>query len=539
MMPPAAWTHWARQISVASGAISWHGAETSTRARSATNEARSGIRQPAIAIRAWSISSATMTTSAPRRLKAARDVRVIGRSPLARRRGRSRFASSASRRCKSTAAPSRYPRRAAASSSRNSVAFIARRRSSRGPALGDRPPRLAGVGSEEHAALERGDRELRRPRGVLRDVRYRVAPERRQRDLLPRAVPEGHARQAGLPVEHAEPERIPVEREARGQGLCAFDDRLELVAAVPRKEHSRARRRGERPGSRGMEGEGGDLAAQASPVGAAPPEPLTDHLVEARARHARVRRRAVDIHRVVRVARGQRVKVGLSLEAELAPGLPAVAAADEAERVREAGARRRVSAAEDELAGNGEAHVVVLGPRRLRPAAAAVDGEAVVAREHEPAPVRAVAETVHVPQRHRFGRARCGRREAEGNRAQPPHHDSNGHPGLRSSLARAVRRCQLTAIASASPGMMIHCASGARPVRITGSRNMSSEYAHEPRISTFTHSLYTVYPTASTVATAPIAPTRHAAIGPARVTTSASASVARPIRTSPAVQCAT
>src|SRR5262245_48438483 len=94
-----------------------------------------------------------------------------------------------------------------------------------------------------------------------------------------------------------------------------------------------------------MHGDGARLPGEAR--GGRPP-PLTavvQRVVKPFGLDARARRRVPDIDRVAVPAHAEDVEVGLTLEAELLPGLATVAAADEPERIHEAGARRGVAAA--------------------------------------------------------------------------------------------------------------------------------------------------------------------------------------------------
>ena len=102
------------------------------------------------------------------------------------------------------------------------------------------------------------------------------------------------------------------------------------------------------------------------------------------------------IHRVGGEAGGEQMEVGLAFEAEFLPRLAAVVAADQAERIDQTRARRRVAAAVEALTGGGEAHVVVLGAGRLGPFPLLVDREAVVARNVETRPVGAPGEAMDV-----------------------------------------------------------------------------------------------------------------------------------------------
>ena len=107
------------------------------------------------------------------------------------------------------------------------------------------------------------------------------------------------------------------------------------------------------------------------------------------------------IHRVAAVAGGQRMEVRLALQAELLPGLAAVAALDQAEGVDCVGPGCRVSAAVDRVARGGVAHVIVLRPRRLGPMPVGIHGQAVVTGDQQLLAVGAERQPVDVHQRHR------------------------------------------------------------------------------------------------------------------------------------------
>ena len=129
---------------------------------------------------------------------------------------------------------------------------------------------------------------------------------------------------------------------------------------------------------------------------AVPDEAVVERVMQARLFHARVRDRIPDIDRV-RVPTGRHhVEIAFAFQAELVPGLAAVLAAQEAERVHQPGARGRMPAAVDVFHRRRETHVVMLRTRRLGPFAVLVDREAVVTGDDEPLAVRAVGEPVDV-----------------------------------------------------------------------------------------------------------------------------------------------
>jgi hypothetical protein len=103
------------------------------------------------------------------------------------------------------------------------------------------------------------------------------------------------------------------------------------------------------------------------------------------------------------------MEIRLALHAELVPRPAAVAAADDPERIHEAGARRRMTAAVEVFRGRDKAHVIVLRSRRLGPLAVLVDGEAMMARDHQALSVGAIGKPVHVMERDGL-RRRAGRR---------------------------------------------------------------------------------------------------------------------------------
>src|SRR5207248_4652289 len=106
-----------------------------------------------------------------------------------------------------------------------------------------------------------------------------------------------------------------------------------------------------------------------------PDEAVVERVVQARLLHARVRCRIPDVDGV-RVPAGRHdVEIAFALEAELVPGLAAVLAAQEAERIHEPRPRGRMPAAVDVFRRRRETHVVMLKTRRLGPFAVLVDRE--------------------------------------------------------------------------------------------------------------------------------------------------------------------
>src|SRR5918999_2629636 len=148
-----------------------------------------------------------------------------------------------------------------------------------------------------------------------------------------------------------------------------------------------------------MDRDGAGFAAQSGGFGPCPDEALIQGVMKSLGLHARAWRRIPDINRVRVPACAEHVKVGFALETELLPGLAAIAAADQAERIDEARARRGMTAAVEILGGSGEAHVVVRRAGRLGPFAIFIDCETVMARHHQALAVCAVGETMHMRER--------------------------------------------------------------------------------------------------------------------------------------------
>src|SRR5690606_32543723 len=86
-----------------------------------------------------------------------------------------------------------------------------------------------------------------------------------------------------------------------------------------------------------------------------------------------------------------------------------VLALDEAERIRQSGARRWMAAAVQRIARRREAHVVVRRAWSLGPAPLAEDSKAMMAWNEELLTIRAVGQAVNMGQRdRRVGKHCCG-----------------------------------------------------------------------------------------------------------------------------------
>src|SRR5690606_24506453 len=150
-----------------------------------------------------------------------------------------------------------------------------------------------------------------------------------------------------------------VEVEGFGEYAHLAHELLEALTGVARQIESLVGTGGDDAGIGGMHGETVQLPAQSLGRSALPPQAGSTRLVDAGMLHARVRVRVEYVHRVGPVAGRQRVEIRLAFEPEFLPCFSSVLALDEAERIRQSGARRWMAAAVQRIACRREAHVVV------------------------------------------------------------------------------------------------------------------------------------------------------------------------------------